>query len=324
MAKLVKISGRTLGILLEWLLIIIIALAFAIRTSPVQTYLAQHVTSYLSEELNTTVKINKVSIIFFDEVALDGFLILDQLGDSLFAAETVFATIDEMKLSENYYKIGKVRLDGGYGHIQKNKAGEINMQFITDYFASEEKKESKNIEFAITSVELNDSRFIYDDHGRAEKTFGVDYAHLDARNINGTISDISIQNQEIKANIQDLNADEKSGFILKTLSAEADVSNAGIFLTNLHLKSPKSSIHAPKFNLKTNSYSDLTSFADSVTFDAKISESVVSMEDVALFGTALEGMDEEVRLKTDITEKVNNLQLTNVDIRIKEKTTIIG
>ncbi len=324
MAKLVKISGRTLGILLEWLLIIIIALAFAIRTSPVQTYLAQQATSYLSEELNTTVKINKVSIIFFDEVALDGFLILDQQGDSLFAAETVFATIDEMKLSENYYKIGKVRLDGGYGHIQKNKAGEINMQFITDYFASEEKKESKNIEFAITSVELNDSRFIYDDHRRAKKTFGVDYSHLDARNINGTISDISIQNQDIKANIQDLNADEKSGFILKTLSAEADVSNAGIFLTNLHLKSPKSSIHAPKFNLKTNSYSDLTSFADSVTFDAKISESIVSMEDVALFGRALEGMDEEVRLKTDIAEKVNNLLLTNVDIRIKEKTKLQG
>ena len=299
-----KISGRSLGILLEWTLILIIAFAFAIRTSPVQTYLAQKAAAYLSAELGTTVKIDKVAIIFFDEVALDGFLMLDQQGDSLFAAETIFATVDQIRLSDNYYKIGKLQLDGGYGHIQKNSTGEINLKFLKDYFTSDKKKKKRTLEFAITSIELNDAHFIYDDHRKTPTTFGVDYYHLDAHNINGTIDGISILNKDIKATITNLTASDKSGFKLKNLSTSANLSGDGVFLSNLHLTTDKSKINAPKFNLVTSSYSDFYHFIDSVNFDAKISKSQVSMEDVALFGTALEGMDETITLKTNISKKV--------------------
>ncbi len=324
MANLVKILGRSFGIVFELILIFIIAFAFAIRTSPVQTYLANKATDFLSKELKTNIKIDKVSIIFFDEVALDGFLILDQQGDSLFSAETVYATIDEMRLSGNYFKIGKLRLDQGYAHIKKNKSGEMNMQFLTDYFATDKKKESKNLEFAITSVELNNSRFIYDDDRNEEKLFGVDYAHLDAKNINARINDISIINADIKATIEEFSAEEQSGFILEKLTTKTDISTNGIFLSEFHLKSDKSSIHATKFNLKSSQLSDFTTFVDSVSFDADITESTVAMEDVALFGRALEGMDEIIQLKTKISKKVKNLKLYELDVRIKEKTKIQG
>ncbi|MFT5859782.1 MAG: hypothetical protein ACI865_001886 [Flavobacteriaceae bacterium] len=324
MAKLMKISGRSLGILLEWSLMLIIAFAFAIRTSPVQTYIAQKAASYLSDELGTTVKIDKVAIIFFDELALDGFLMLDQQGDSLFAAETVFATIDAMRLSDNYFKIGKLKLDGGYGHVQKNAAGELNLKFLTEYFSSDKKKKKKKIEFAITTVELKNTHFIYDDHRKEPTTFGVDYFHIDADKINGTIDEISIKNKDITANIKNLTASEKSGLKLKNLSAEADLSGKGVYLSKLNLTTNKSRLAAPKFNLLTNYYSDFYQFIDSVSFDAKITESLVSMEDVALFGTALEGMDEMITFKTNISKKVNDLKLSELDIQIKEKTRIRG
>ena len=94
MTKLIKILGRALGSLIEWSLILIIVLAFIIRSSPVQTYFAKKATDYLSKELNAEVKINKVAIVFLDRVALDGVLIRDQSGDTLFYTERIIVNLD--------------------------------------------------------------------------------------------------------------------------------------------------------------------------------------------------------------------------------------
>jgi hypothetical protein len=78
MANLLKIIGRIMGISLEWVLIFVIFLAFAIRSTQFQTFLAQKAGEFLSSELKTTVKVDEVAILFFDKVAFDGLLVLDQ------------------------------------------------------------------------------------------------------------------------------------------------------------------------------------------------------------------------------------------------------
>ena len=89
MTKLLKIIGRTLGISFEWILILLIAFAFAIRTSPVQTYLAKKAAAFLSKEWNTRVEVGSVSIIFIDRVALDDVLVLDHDKDTLASIHTI-------------------------------------------------------------------------------------------------------------------------------------------------------------------------------------------------------------------------------------------
>jgi len=78
MTKVFKIIGRIVGISIEWLLIALILFAFAIRTSAVQTFLAQKATAFLSSELGTTFHVEAVSIVFIDRIALDGITVLDQ------------------------------------------------------------------------------------------------------------------------------------------------------------------------------------------------------------------------------------------------------
>jgi hypothetical protein len=172
MAKLLKILGRSLGIILEWLLIFVIFFAFFIRTSTVQTFLAQQATSYLSDELNAEVKIDKVDIVFFDQVALDGFIIYDQEQDTLLAAKTVFATLDDYDLSTLNFKVGKVRLNEAYGHLKKDENGVSNLQFIVDYFKSDKPPSGKKLQLAVHTVDLSNSRFRYDDESKEPKTSG--------------------------------------------------------------------------------------------------------------------------------------------------------
>lgn len=145
MTKVFKIIGRILGISIEWILIALILFAFAIRTSPVQTYLAQKATAFLSNELGTTFKIDAVSIVFIDRVALDGVLVLDEQQDTLAYIETLYATLDELNLDKNFVRLDHAELDGGTVHINREKeTGDYNFWFITDYFDSGKKKTEEN------------------------------------------------------------------------------------------------------------------------------------------------------------------------------------
>lgn len=325
MAKLLKISGRTLGILLEWVLILVIVLAFAIRTSPVQTFFAQQAASYLSKELNTTIKIDKVDIVFIDEVALDGFLILDEEKDTLIAAKTVFAELKDYDLKKTHFTIGKVTLEEGAGHIKKDKDGKMNIQFLKDYFKPKNPStKKKNVHFDISTVELINSRFAYDDNRKEAIEKGMDYAHIYAHSINGTVDNIEIINDSIIANVRSFSALEKSGFRLESLTTQANVSPAGVYLSDLHIKSDKSTIQATRMNMKYDHFEDFKYFVDSVYFDAQIDESLVSLEDVALFGHPLDGMNDMVRIKANVTNNVNHLKISDLDLRMKNKTHIKG
>ena len=67
----------------EITLVLLIFIAFAIRTSKFQTYLGHKATAYLSNELGKTISIDKIDIIFFDRFALEGIFAEDKYGDTL-------------------------------------------------------------------------------------------------------------------------------------------------------------------------------------------------------------------------------------------------
>lgn len=324
MAKLLKILGRTVGIIFEWLLVFLIAFAFLIRTSLVQTFLAQKATSYLSKELDTKVKIDKVDIVFFDQVALDGFMILDQQKDTLLATKTVFATLDGYDLTNLKFTVGKVRLVDAYGHLKKDKNGVSNLQFILDYFKSDKPSSEKVVELAIHSVELNNARFRYDDERADPKDFGVDFSHLDVSKINGDFDEISIIGSDVKANIANFSAYEKSGVDLKNISTKASFGKNGIYLSNANIDINDSKLNAPKFNLIYSGFDDFSHFVDSVKFDGQLEESIVSLKDVSLFASALEGMEEIVQIKGNVSDVVNDLKISDLDLRVKDKTRLRG
>jgi hypothetical protein len=326
MAKLLKIVGRTLGISLEWILILIIAFAYAIRLSPVQTYLAQQATAYLSKELNTKIHIDKVSILFIDEVALDGVFILDQQEDTLASIKTIYLSLDDWSLEKNYFKLGKAELDEGIIHINREKNnGDYNYFFISDYFASGKTSTGKKQpKITLNSLALTNIHVKYDDFRKTYNTYGIDYDHLDLRNVSLSASNFSSENGVIKATINSLTAKEKCGFYLKAFRSEITVSEKGLQFDKVEIKTPLSTIHAPKIHLLMNEREDLETFEDSVSFDAILAKSIVSMKDISVFATALEGMDQMVELSGKVTKKVKDLKIENLDLKTGKNTVIKG
>jgi hypothetical protein len=142
--------------------------------------------------------------------------------------------------------------------------------------------------------------------------------------VNGSFKDISIIGSDIKANIANLTAREKSGLDLKSFSSWASVGENGIYLSEVDLDVNDSEINAPKFNLIYSGFDDFTHFVDSVQFDGELATSTVSMKDVSFFAHALEGMDEMVTLKGEVKDVVNKLKIRNLDLRVRNKTHLIA
>ena len=323
MAKLLKIIGRSLGLLFEWLLIFIIFLAFAIRTSPVQTYLANQAAAYLSNELGAEIKIDQLTIIFLDKVELEGVLIRDQSGDTLLAAQSIFASVDDYNFKKRLFHLGEVEIKRANIGLERDTAGIFNYQFIQDYFIPK-KKTKKKFTLIVDNVSLSNSHFSFDDNRHERKAYGIDYFHIKAAGINAKVNDFKIENREYFGTIESVNCREKSGFELENLYTEVKVASSGVYLSNVKIESPGSKIEAEKFNMLSTGFVDFKSFVDSVTFDARIDKSTIDMSEGALFAPILAGMNDTIRLRTGIYKKVKNLRLANLDLRIKDKTQIKG
>ncbi len=326
MSNLFKFIGRFVGISFEWILIFFVAFAFFIRTSAFQTYLAQQLASYLSKELHTTIKIDKVAITFFDRVALDGVLVLDQKADTLLSVSTVYANFDAINLQENSYTISKTELDKGISHINKDKkSGDFNFKFLADYFKSDKPKPKGNpLKLELTSIGLNDIAFKYDDNLVASKTNGIDYAHLDLNHLTVDLNNFKFGKDNIGVHIEKLAATEKCGLLIQNWTSDVSVSPKGVKIDNITIKTPNSDIAIKKFHLLTKSYNAFKSFNDSVTFDANILKSKVSAADVAHFVPTLEGMTQIFNIETKIKSNLSTLKIDQLKLSTGKKTRLNG
>jgi len=329
MAKLLKIIARTIGISLEWMLLLLIAFAFAIRTSQFQTFLGQLATDYLSSELNTEIKIDKIDIIILNRAQLKGVFIRDLNGDTLASVGTIDIKISELNLSGNHITISSALIkDGRIGISRDKKTGDFNYGFLEDYFGSDTPKDPKKkpMKLDIEEINLADITLSYDDNRKERSTYGMDYDHLYFTNVQLKTSKFkSDDNGVIGLTIDDFSAKESCGLQLDQLKLSMVMDpKSGFLLKNLTIKTPDTKIYAPKFNLRAKSMDDFNDFTNKVRFDAIIDSSEIDLRDVSLFVPALEGMDQKVYLSTGIRKPVSSLTLNDFDLRFGSRTVVRG
>ncbi len=326
MSKLLKLIGRIVSIFWDTALICLIVLAFLVRTSRFQTFLAQRATTYLSGELGTALRVDEVAIVFFNRIALKGVYIEDEKGEVLGDIQTLHVKLKSLDLTKNIITISAVELDQGLVHIQRDSlSGDYNYWFLQDYFDSGNKKsQSAPMAIDLKRLKLTNIHFQYDDNRKYYSDFGMDWDHLDFTDVNLYADNINIIGNDVVCNIKNLSTQEKCGFVLNKFSTRAVIYSQGIYLEKLYVKTPLSEVSFEKMNLKMNQLSDVYSFDDNVTFDASIRPSKVSLKDVSYFASILEGMDEVVQISGDVSRKTKNLRVENLNLRVGKKTLIKG
>ncbi len=325
MAKILKILGNSFLILMEIVLVLIIALAFFIRTSEFQTYLAQKGAAYVSNKLQTKVFIGKVDIAFFDRIYFDNLYIEDQHKDTLGYIHEFYVNYSLEGIEQLNFNVDKVGIDKAVFHLKKYKNEEhLNLQFIIDAFKNEDTTKKVDFNINITRLALTNSHFTFQDENKELKPSGIDFSNLDTRKIKVLANNVKIEPRRYQADIKTISLKEKSGFELDKLQGKAVFSDKGLDLKAASIKTHLSDIHLSSFKLVSSSLSDFSSFVHAVKLESHFTPSLVSLKDVAYFAPQLKGMDETVELTGSSHDVVAQLSLNDIDLQFGKVSRIQG
>ncbi len=327
MAKILKLLRIGNGILFELLLAFLIVFAFLVRTSPVQTKLAQIASSYFSKELKTTFKVSRVSIVFFNKIALDGVTIKDRNNKNIAQFQSLLLTLRSVNNIKNEIRFKKLEIkNGDFNLYQAKTTGAFNFDFIVNYFSSNEKSKSgKPLSLIIDKLSLINVDARYDDYNFKNFRDEINYDHVELKKLYVFANDFSYKNGVVRASIHQLSLHERCGLNIKQFACYAKVSDKGIVTKELRFKTNQSTVYLPKFAMYFSKWHDFYYFDDKVFFDAHLEKSYVAMKDIQYFASELAGMEQFcVVSATSVTDCLKKMNIKNVDLSFGKGTHVKG
>ncbi len=324
MAKVIKILGRTLGVFFEWVLIACILIAFLIRTSTVQSFLAKQATIYFSDEWKTKVQIGKVDITPFNRVYLEDVLIHDLSGKRMVSIRSLEVLIKDF--GSNHLNVNELILEKGEVWVYaESPTGNMNFQFISDYFSSDEPSTS-NTKFKVSlqRISLRDTKLRYDDFRIPRMKSGLDFNHISLKHVNLTGSDFINDGPITAFNLVDFHTKDQSGLWIKAIKANVNISDSGLKLSQVFIKLNRSEIHASEISYSYSDPSALKDFNNKVQFNIAIQPSSINLADVAYFVPEMKGMNEQIKLSGTLHNVINHFKIQNLEVRLRKNTFLRG
>jgi len=324
MTKVIKILGRTFGVFFEWMLIFVILFAFLIRTSSFQSYLAKQATDFFSKEWNTKVNIGKVDITLFSRIYLENVLIHDLSDKRLVSIRSLELLIQGF--GAQHLTLDEVILEKGEVWVYAEKpTGEMNFQFIADYFASEDTTSTASkFTLALNKITLKQTKLRYDDFRIPKMKTGLDFNHVGLENVNLTVSEFINDGPLTAFSLDEFHTKDQSGLWVKGLKAKVAINDTGLKLNSVYIKLNRSEIHASEIAYSYTDPSALDDFNNKVIFNIAIQPSSINLADVAFFVPEMHGMNEQVQLSGTLYNVVNHFKIKNLDLRIRKNTFLKG
>ena len=325
MTKVLKFTGKLLGISAEWFILFFVFFAFLVRTSPVQTYLAQRATTYFSKELKTTFSVERVSVVFFNKIVLDGVNIEDQQHKKIAYAKSIFVTLKGVNQIKKEIRLKKVKIENGIFNLNISKKTEaFNFQFIVDYFASDRTTSTKPYTFKIEKLALKNLDIRYDDYRKPNYTDEINYDHVHLKKLHLFADNLSYNHGTIKAAINQLSLTERCGLKIRSFSGYTKVNSNIIAFKQLKFKTNRSEVILPKFQLLFSTWDDFLQFDDKVYFNAILTKSHVAMRDIQYFSSALAGMDQFCEVEAIVTDRLKALNIKDLKLKFGKKSILQG
>lgn len=157
------------------LVLLFILLYFLLQVTAVQNWLIGKVTAYLSDELQTTVRVEHVGFEFFDNLVLEGLYVQDLKGDTLLYAEKFSAGLNSnvFSLLQKKLEINEISLKRARFNIRRAEGEpDNNLKFLLEYFSSDTPKKPsgkpKRFQLRIQNLNLTDVVFLQDDAVRGK------------------------------------------------------------------------------------------------------------------------------------------------------------
>ncbi|MBD3748166.1 MAG: translocation/assembly module TamB domain-containing protein [Sphingobacteriales bacterium] len=293
---------------------------------PVQTWLAKKAAAYLSKELKADVGVKSLYLHPFRSLVLEGFYITDLQKDTLISTKKLSVKITDFSIfTLDGITLKNVDLENGKIYLKTYKDSTSNFQFILDKFISPDTTQTaSSFKFALNDVTLHNIDFKYKNYLQKDTLMqGVNFDDIHVKHLSGNFKGIDINQHLFKAQINHLSLQEKSGFILNDLTADATVDTNQIVLKNLLLVTPKTKL-TNYFTMKFKSFSDFNEVSSKVLMEGHFKNSKVNVKDIAFFVPDLADSKLSFTINGEVKGRVNSLKASNLTIKVGKATYLKG
>jgi hypothetical protein len=311
--KLLKVTLTFFSVLLFLLLTIF----FVLKSSRVQTYVTQRVSSYLSEEYNTVVKTGRVELSLFEGLLIEDLYVEDQQKDTLLYVGSFGVFPKGFPRSASKLHFRSISADELYLNVYQLPDSSLNMQFLLDAFASDETSEDSELLISCRELKISESRINYRELN-PDTVHGINYGDIALRDFSFKLSDFELHNDDISFASAVISMKDKSGFDLNGLSLENTSLEADIIRSEaISMTTPQSFIEIRSFVMDYSKPDAFSNFSDEVYLNGIFSDSTyVRASDLnAFLSEPILGFD-DLALSGSLAGKINQMQIRNFKLRI--------
>ena len=152
------------------LFLMLLLLLYAVfQSDSFQRWAVQKTANYLTQELHTPVKIDRLGIDFFSKLVLQGFYVQDLAGDTLLFSKKLKANFDlnPYNILLDNWEIDEITLENATVKLRRNETDStFNSQFLVDFLSGPQREggtKKKPINLTINDIYFSQTHFIKDD-----------------------------------------------------------------------------------------------------------------------------------------------------------------
>lgn len=326
MAKIIKKIIRYL-LILSAVMVLVPSMAFILLQAPrIQTFVTRQVTGTISRKLDAEIRIDKVSYRFFRKINLYDIYIGDHSGDTLLTAREISLRIKAFNPSEKTFHFGRTDVFEADFRMVKDSSGVLNLTKYLNALKKDEKPDSTGkVDLSFADIVLYDASYtLADPYDTLEKnTDGIDFTNLRITSLAGRINDLSITNDSVSMNLDNIAFTESSGFYALNFKSMVTVVNSSLYFRDIRLRTDSSSVDADRIYLLPGDSSSWGDFINKVRLDVSLNRSVLSIKDLAYFVPQFNGMNEVLTLSGRINGTVSSMKGRKVEIEYSDSTRLL-
>jgi translocation and assembly module TamB len=225
--------------------------------------------------------------------------------------------------------IDKIELNGLNGNVSIGSTADAKVIKVTDQNKKEVAVEYLPWRVTVDAIRLDNNNFKFDDNTKPRMARGMDYGHMDIKDLTLHADNFLFHNDTIATNITEGAMRDKSGFVLNKMQADVLYTQHGASLQNLLIQTPGSEIKRSAI-ISYPSLAAIQKQMGLLNMDINIDHSYVQVKDILTFVPALAAQpafrnpSQRLYLNSRVKGNLNRLvvdylqfrgfQNTNVDI----------
>jgi len=237
------------------------------------------------------------------------------------AFKTLQVSFDELNIPQEKVDINKVLLEGTSASIAFGKPAEASKADTTT-------ADSTPVEWVVTakSIQLNDNHIRYDDNNFPTIKKGMDYSHLNLKNLTLDLEKFYFSMDSIRGDLNNLYVKDTSGLEVKKLASQFVYTERGATLQDLYLETPHTLIR-DYIKVEYPGLDKIAEHPEYISLDANIKNSKLGMTDVRLLVPELDTMEVMKPLLTrtfhingKVKGRVDNISIPNLEFSTLDNT----